>query len=132
MADPSQTASSSPLVVLLVDDELPLLDSLRLGLGSSFDVDLATSTAEADLMMATRRYDVVVSDHLMPGEEGLQFLLRASERYPETKRILITGYANPELLSRSVGIAGLAACLFKPVRAAVLADTILQAVKGRS
>ena len=80
-------------------------------------------------MMATRNYDVVVSDHLMPGEEGLQFLIRVSRRYPRTKRIMITGYMNPELLSRSVALAELSACLLKPVKAAALAAAIREAVR---
>lgn len=126
------TASSQKSVrpvVLLVDDEPALLDSLRQGLESEFDMDFAASAEEAELMMATRNYDVVVSDHLMPGEEGLQFLIRAAKRKPATQRIMLTGYMNPELLSRSVAVASLAACLVKPVRAADLAQAIHAALR---
>lgn len=115
-------------VVLLVDDEPALLDSLRQGLESDFDLDVAASAEEAELMMATRTYDVVVSDHLMPGEEGLQFLIRAQQRRPATQRIMLTGYMNPELISRSVAVASLASCLVKPVRAADLATAIRAAL----
>jgi len=123
------TAPGARLVVLLVDDEAALLDTYRLGFDGEFDLEVAGSAAEAELMMATRSYDVVVSDHLMPGEEGLQFLIRVSRRYPRTKRIMITGYMNPELLSRSVALAELSACLLKPVKAAALAVAIREAVK---
>ncbi|HVU35515.1 MAG TPA: response regulator [Opitutaceae bacterium] len=116
-------------VVLLVDDEAALLDSLRVSLEAEFDLDLASSAEEAELMMATRTYDVVVSDHLMPGEEGLQFLIRAQQRRPATQRILLTGYMNPELISRSVALAGLSSCLVKPVRAADLAVAIHAALR---
>lgn len=116
-------------VVLLVDDEPALLDSLRQGLQAEFDMDFAASAEEAELMMATRNYDVVVCDHLMPGEEGLQFLIRAAKRKPATQRIMLTGYMNPELLSRSVAVASLAACLVKPVRAADLAQAIRAALR---
>lgn len=115
--------------VLLVDDEPDLLKTLELGLAREFDVELAGSGAEAELMMATRRYDVVVSDHLMPGEEGLQFLIRAKDRWPDTRRILLTGYVNPELLSRSTAIAGLSATLLKPVHASDVAKAIRAALK---
>src|SRR5581483_1800566 len=113
----SDPISKPRAVVLLVDDEPALLDSLRQALETEFDLDLAASAEEAELMMATRTYDVVVSDHLMPGEEGLQFLIRAGKRRPATQRILLTGYMNPELISRSVAVANLACCLVKPVRA---------------
>ena len=114
---------------MLVDDEPALLETFRLGLGGEFDLDLADSAEEAERRMATRAYDVVVCDHLMPGEEGLQFLIRASERYPRTQRILITGYMNPELLSRDVALARLATCLLKPVKATELAEAIRRAAK---
>jgi DNA-binding NtrC family response regulator len=116
-------------VVLLVDDEPALLDSLRQGLKGEFDLDFAASAEEAELMMATRNYDVVVSDHLMSGEEGLQFLIRAGQRKPATQRILLTGYMNPELISRSVAVANLSACLVKPVHAMDLAQAIRTALK---
>ncbi|MSU65268.1 MAG: hypothetical protein EXS38_04010 [Opitutus sp.] len=52
--------SRAPHAVLLVDDESALLQSLKLGLEREFALDLASSAAEADLMMATRSYGVVV------------------------------------------------------------------------
>lgn len=117
-------------VVLLVDDEPALIKSLRPALETEFDLDFAGSAEEAELMMATRTYDVVVSDHLMPGEEGLQFLIRAGKRRPATRRILLTGYMNPELISRSVAVADLAACLVKPIHAAELAKAIHTALRA--
>jgi len=50
------------------------------------------------------------------------------ERHPRTKRILLTGYMNPELLSRSIAIAELSACLIKPVKAVELAAAVRQAL----
>jgi DNA-binding NarL/FixJ family response regulator len=52
------------------------------------------------------------------------------ERHPETRRILLTGYINPELLSRSLEVAGLSACMLKPVRAAELAKAVREALGG--
>ncbi len=115
-------------VVLIVDDEEQIRDVLMLGLGSHFEVEAARSTNEAELMLATREFDVIVCDHLMPDEEGLPFLIRARTRYPKVQRILLTGYVNPELLSRSTEIAGLAGCLMKPVAAADLVDAIRHAL----
>lgn len=130
MTTPASTDSVKPRpVVLLVDDEPALLDSLRQGLQTEFDLDFAASAEEAELMMGTRTYDVVVCDHLMPGEEGLQFLIRAGKRRPATQRILLTGYMNPELISRSVAVANLSACLVKPVHAAELAKAIHAALR---
>ncbi len=115
-------------VVLLVDDEPLLLDSLGQELQDSCKLYTAASAAEADLRLAARRYDVVVCDHMLPGEQGLDFLSRIMELMPSTKRILITGYTSPEFISRSIAIAGLSACLVKPVRASEIAAAIRAAL----
>ncbi len=120
---PPETENSRP-AVLLIDDELPYLDMLRIGLGTEFDIEVAHDTEEAGMSLAARHYDVLICDHLMPGEKGLDFLIRASQLHPKTRRILMTGYINPELLSRSVGVAKLARCLIKPVGIGELAQAI--------
>src|SRR5580658_7295210 len=94
-----------------------LLDSLGQELRRTFKVFTAATAEEADLRLAARRYDVIVCDHMMPGEQGLDFLSRAMELMPSTKRILVTAYTSPEFIARSVAIGGLSACLVKPVRA---------------
>jgi CheY-like chemotaxis protein len=111
-------------VVLLVDDEAEIRNVLELGLKEHFEVECATCAGEAEMMMATRSYDIVVCDHMMPGEEGLTFLARARRQFPQVQRILITGYFNPDFLSRSTSLAGLSGCLTKPVSAADLIAAI--------
>lgn len=111
-------------VVLLVDDEASIRDVLELGLKEHCDVEGARSAAEAEMMLATRSYDVVVCDHLMPDEEGLAFLTRARQQFPTVQRILMTGYINPELLSRSTSVAGLSGCLMKPLSVNTLIEAI--------
>lgn len=110
--------------VLLVDDEAAMREVLLLGLREHFDVECARSADEAELMLGTGNYDIVVCDHLMPGEEGLAFLVRVRRQFPKVQRILITGYINPDLLSRSQGVAGLASCLMKPVSTPALIEAI--------
>jgi two-component system response regulator HupR/HoxA len=110
--------------VLLVDDEAEIRTVLELALKNQFDVECARSANEAEIMMATRSYDVVVCDHLMPEEEGLAFLARARTQFPQVQRILMTGYSNADLFSRSTAIAGLSGCLMKPVSAADLIEAI--------
>lgn len=115
-------------VVLVVDDEAEIRSLLQTGLAAHFEVEGAGSAEEAELMLATRQYDVIVSDHLMDGEEGLPFLGRMRERFPRVGRILLTSYINPELLARSTGLAGLSACLTKPVALAELIAAIKRAL----
>jgi len=110
----SPTPAADRVPVLVVDDEPQLLETMRVSLAGEFAVDTAANAADAEKLMGARSYAVIVCDHLLPGEAGLDFLVRMRERYPATRRILLTGYINPELLSRSVAVAELSACLLKP------------------
>jgi response regulator RpfG family c-di-GMP phosphodiesterase len=124
----SEPVPVSRPVVLVIDDELPLLDALRQGLKTEFDVEVASSAEEATMLSATRQYDVIVCDQLLPGEQGLEFLMRLARLHPGARRILLTGYINPDLISRSVALAGLSACLIKPVSTPELIKVIHKAL----
>lgn len=102
--------------LLLVEDEPMLASTLCQNLEDQFEIEVASNVEEARALFSTRKYDVILSDHMLPGKaQGLDFLIEALERSPETKRILMTGYLNPELLTRGVALAQLSACLIKPV-----------------
>ena len=72
---------------------------------------------------------MVVSDHLMPGGNGLSFLVDAREEYPDMQRVLVTGYMKPEMLLRSVNEAALYRYLLKPVSLPELVKTVVEAAK---
>jgi DNA-binding NtrC family response regulator len=116
--------------VMLVDDEPLLLDALGQELGESCKLFTAESAAEAETLLVARHYDVIISDHMLPGEQGLDFLMRMAELVPSTKRILMTGYTNPEFIARSMAIAGLSACLVKPMKASQVAEAIRAALSA--
>lgn len=127
MAAPQPGQSARP-AVLLIDDEPPLLDAMRQGLAHEFDVDAASTAEEGTLLAATRKYDVIVSDQLLPGEQGLEFLMRVAAQHPGARRIMLTGYINPDLISRSIALAQLSDCLLKPISIAELARAIRKAL----
>lgn len=114
--------------ILIVDDEPQLLDVMRLRLEDEFDVEVALSAAEADVQLGLQPFDLVLVDHLMPDELGLDFLMRVRQHFPRMKRILITGYLNPELISRAQTLADLAGYLIKPVTAAQLRAAVVGAL----
>lgn len=107
-------ARSRP-VVLLLDDEMQLTTVIARTLEGEFEVETAANVEEALLLLATRRFDALICDHMMPGnKQGLDFLVEALTLQPDAKRILMTGYMNPELLARGVTMAKLSAVLLKP------------------
>jgi response regulator RpfG family c-di-GMP phosphodiesterase len=80
--------------VLFVDDEKRLLESLALLLRKDFDVQVATSGAEAlQLLLQMKDVAVVVSDFRMPHMDGATFLHEVMLRAPTATRILLTGEA---------------------------------------
>jgi two-component system response regulator HupR/HoxA len=115
--------------VLLVDDEKPLLDLYAEALAPHFDVTVAVSAKEAGFILHKKPFKVVVSDHLMPGGNGLSFLVDAREEYPDMQRVLVTGYMKPEMLLRSVNEAALYRYLLKPVSLPDLIKTVQEAAK---
>ena len=115
--------------VLLIDDEKPLLTLFQEALSPFFEVTLATSTKEAGFLMHKKAFKVIVCDHLMPGGNGLSFLVDAREEYPDMQRVLVTGYMKPEMLLRSVNEAALYRYLLKPVSLPELVKTVMEAAK---
>jgi len=126
---PATPARPRP-AVLLVDDETELSAVLAEAMAGEFAVETVASAAEAETALGRWAFDVVVCDHLMPGEQGLDFFVRHYGRWPATRRILLTGYMNPELISRSVSVAGLAACVLKPLTPSELAQAVRAALAG--
>ncbi|MBA3850412.1 MAG: hypothetical protein C0502_10530 [Opitutus sp.] len=105
-------------VVLLLDDEAQLTAVMVRMLESEFEVEVAASVEEAEMLLGTRTFDAIIADHMMPGDkQGLDFLVEAIRLQPTAKRILMTGYMNPELLARAVTIGQLSALLLKPATA---------------
>jgi DNA-binding NtrC family response regulator len=116
--------------VLLVDDEKQLLDVYAAALSPLFDVTTATNAREADFILQKKTFKVVVADHLMPGGNGMNFLVRAREEFPHMQRILVTGYMKPEMLLRSVNEAALFRYLLKPVSMGELLKVVQDAAKA--
>lgn len=115
--------------VLVVDDEKPLLDVYVSALTPFFDVTTATNAREADFTLQKKKFKVVIADHLMPGGNGMNFLVRAREEFPHMQRVLVTGYMKPEMLLRSVNEAALYRYLLKPVSLPELVKTVQEAAK---
>ena len=81
--------------VLCVDDEPSILSALKRTLRSrDVAVITATSGAQALEFMAELPIDLVISDMRMPGMDGAQLLERICIDWPDTVRILLTGYSD--------------------------------------
>ncbi len=127
-ADPNAALAKD--AILVVDDELPILEAFSTALSPYFEVTTAPSAREADFLLRKKQFKVVITDHLMPGGNGMSFLVRAREEYPQMQRILVTGYMKPEMLIRSVNEAALFRYLLKPVTLSELIKVVQDAVRS--
>lgn len=118
--------------ILVLEDEPQLTLIICDLLGEDFEIATAGDVEEALRLLKSQRFDLLLSDQMLPGKkQGLDFLMEAMEIQPHAKRILMTGYLNPELLSRGTTLAGLSACLLKPVDAARLKEAVRVALNQK-
>ncbi|MBB6523060.1 HD domain-containing phosphohydrolase [Pseudoteredinibacter isoporae] len=83
--------------IMIVDDEESILNSLQ-RLLFDMDCDIRTSTCahKALEMLTEQAADIVISDMRMPGMDGAEFLSEVAQKWPDSERILLTGYSDLE------------------------------------
>ncbi len=116
--------------VLLVDDERLLVEALQRQIRRRFDVHIATRASEAfDILAQQRPFAVVVSDMKMPGMDGIQFLAKVKESWPDATRIMLTGLTDVKTAIDAVNDGHVFRFLTKPCPADILTSTIEAGVK---
>lgn len=100
--------------VLVVDDEVRSQDAIRRTLDEDFTVLTASSADEARAQLERREVNVILCDQRMPGQTGVVFLKEVRERWPDTVRIVISGYTDSEDIIAGVNDAGIYQYILKP------------------
>ena len=101
--------------LLLVDDELNILSALkRLLRQDKYDIVTANSAQEALTVLSHRSVDVIVTDQRMPGMTGVEFLRLAKDSYPDTIRIVLSGYTELQSVTDAVNEGAVYKFLTKP------------------
>ncbi|SFD20964.1 two-component system, NtrC family, response regulator HupR/HoxA [Salipiger profundus] len=107
-------AAPSLPTVLVVDDEPFSVASMRMALEDDFHVLEATSADEAWRLLEENWVQVVVSDQRMPGRTGVELLSDVRGRWPETVRIIVTGYTESSDMIEAINAAGIYQFITKP------------------
>jgi len=113
--------------ILVVDDEKIVRYSVRTALELlQHDVAEAENGADAMMLMRDDKFDLVVTDILMPVKEGIQTILEIKASLPEMKIIAITGggRASSQLYSDAARILGADDVLLKPFTSEDLARSV--------
>ncbi len=91
------------LEILIVDDDKKLLSALKTILIEEEDeVTLCSDGRKAIDICRSRKFDLVITDLMMPGASGLEVLRETRRVYPETFVILITGFASLETAVQAI------------------------------
>lgn len=93
--DIQTTGQELPPTLLLVDDEENILSALRrLFRPTGYHILTAPDGMQGLEVLAKESVDLVISDMRMPGMDGAKFLEEVAKRWPDTVRILLTGYSD--------------------------------------
>ncbi|KJU82175.1 response regulator receiver protein [Candidatus Magnetobacterium bavaricum] len=100
--------------ILVIDDEAIVRISCKRVLETEgYDVELASSGTMAVGCMEKERYDLVITDLMMPDMDGFELIGVISEKWPHLNVVVMTGYGTDETRLKSVEL-GAAIFLKKP------------------
>jgi NarL family two-component system response regulator YdfI len=120
--------------VLIADDHLIVREGLRLLLETASDLALvgeAANGAEAVELARRERPDVILMDLCMPGLDGIEAIARIRAEGTGTAIVILTTYADDDLIRRGLR-AGALAYLLKDTDRATLLETIRAAARGET
>jgi len=113
-ATPTEQAPDERHVILVVDDEEAILESLEFTLGDEYRVFTATTGAEGLEIIEREDVALVISDQVMPGMTGVEFFERVVELKPFVIRMMLTGYADLQSLQRAINDGRIYRFISKP------------------
>lgn len=126
--------------IVCVDDESIILDSLGEQIQNIFGSDLLYEYAEnaVDGMevleeLSSEGIDVlvIVSDWLMPGMKGDEFLIEVHKKFPNIVKVMLTGQADDKAVENAKQFANLFACIHKPWTAEQLENVIKSGISEK-
>ena len=100
--------------ILYVDDEKDNLLAFRSLFRRKYNVLTAEGGAEALAIMESQPIQLVLSDQRMPSMTGLELCHTVSEKYPNTVRMIITGYSEIKTMEEAISQGKIERCLRKP------------------
>jgi len=111
--------------ILVVDDDPNILDAFKRTLRKQFKIDTAPGGKEGLQAVAEKGpYAVVVSDQMMPGMDGIQFLTEVRYQDPDAVRVMLTGHPDLQIAIDAVNEGHLFRFLTKPISPDVMTKII--------
>jgi len=117
--------------ILVVDDEKHICHNVeKILTKNNYEVTHALSAREALDKMAQESFSLLISDIVMPGQNGLELLKLAKKEWPLTKAIMMTAYASTETALKAIRLGALD-YIPKPFTPDELRATVRNALSGK-
>jgi DNA-binding NtrC family response regulator len=100
--------------VLYVDDEINNLNSFKASFRRDFEIFTASSAKEGRKVLDSQEIGVIITDQRMPGTTGIEFLESILPVYPDTIRILLTGFSDINAVMDAINRGQVYKYLVKP------------------
>ena len=128
LATADTSSMEEKLKLLVVDDEPDNLDLLYRTFRRDFKVFKATSGTEAlETLDQNGEMAIIISDQRMPKMNGTELLSRTVERFPDTIRMVLTGYTDVEDLVSAINSGKVFKYITKPWNPKKLKEVVAQA-----
>jgi len=116
--------------ILVVDDEKGICENVHKILAKkNYEVTQALSAREALEKMAKESFSLLISDIVMPKQNGLELLRLVKEQWPLTKVIIMTAYASTDTALKAIRLGALD-YVPKPFTPKEIRDTVEKALSG--
>jgi CheY-like chemotaxis protein len=119
--------------ILIIDDQRDITRVLRTSLelaGKGYVITDVPSGEEAMLELPRKEWDMLVTDHRLPGMRGPELIQKARKRYPNIKAILITGSERSEVKAE-LGDTEVYGIFEKPIDMMLFVETVNEALFGK-
>lgn len=126
----SMEMENTSSTLLCVDDEASILSALkRLFRPHGYVILTATSGKEGLALLEKEHVDLVISDMRMPEMNGAQFLEQVKNQWPDTVRLLLTGYAEMSATVDAINKGGIYRYISKPWDDTAMVDLVREALE---
>ncbi|CUX65788.1 Response regulator receiver modulated metal dependent phosphohydrolase [Agrobacterium tumefaciens str. Kerr 14] len=123
------TDSAGRPTIMFVDDEGRVGRLLKMMFRGDYEVYIASGAREALTILETVAVDVIISDQRMPEVTGVELLSQVRSRWPETVRLLLTGYSDLVAIIASINEGEVHRFLNKPWEQIELRDAVAEAAE---
>ena len=100
--------------VLYIDDEINNLNSFKAAFRRDFNIYVAQSAKEGRRILEEQEIGVIITDQRMPVLTGIEFLESILNVYPDTIRILLTGFSDMNAVMDAINRGQVYKYLVKP------------------